>query len=413
MSQLLIEKYHPKSSAQILGNTYALTSLANHIQSKIPTVIIGPPGSGKTTATHLLLKEHAFNNVINIDCFDSQCKSKLDHCLRALRSNPVSMNGKSALVLDDIDGCDPQIITALKQFITKCKSKPAFPIIVIGNDSSSKQCRAIRAVSTAVWFNPVSSYDIAKRLCKIHKREQLQPFTRRVLESINAIADSCRGDVRSAIIQLENSNYQTDKVWTNPFKTIEYIMKPPRKATFESLTYAAESDLFLMTGMVHEHVNDINSNTNNINNINTQNTLDDISYVYDTLGLVDVISSKNTGYDIQSSLVGNCISNAGNRCPSKFRFPSSLGKYSAIKSSRQKRTELDRFTGHYEHSEHLRSLLSLYKTDKKLKPLLKALLQYPSANMNVELTENAIEALRKPLIGEKKQLSAINRLLKA
>ena len=262
MSQLLIEKYHPKSSKQIIGNQYALKCLTKNIQSNTPTVITGPPGTGKTIATQLLLKENSYINTVSIDCFAHNAKLQLENCLRAFKSNPTSITGKSALILDNIEGCDQNIITALKQFIAQYKKTPLFPIIVICNDSSSKQCRLIRSVCDTIWFNSVRSYEITQLLCKIYRKEHSHPPTVATINYINAVGDSCRGDVRAAIIKLENSNYRSDKIWTNPFKTIEYILKSPHTATFDSLTYAAESDLFLMTGMVHEHVNDVVKNNN-------------------------------------------------------------------------------------------------------------------------------------------------------
>lgn len=111
--------------SDLIGIDKQINQLRVCIREKIPALLSGPPGVGKTTSTHLLAKELGFE-VIETNASDS--RNKLD-LLKFYKRCRVKNLSPTLFLLDEVDG--------IKAWGTlgKLLSNPQNPIVCTCNDS--------------------------------------------------------------------------------------------------------------------------------------------------------------------------------------------------------------------------------------------------------------------------------------
>lgn len=140
--ELWVEKYKPNRISQFLGNhknIQIVKKWMTDFQKKDPNLkpillLVGEPGTGKTTLAHLLLKEFKYNTIeINASCLEGKndIHRKFDNVTRQGIDIIYSKKTKNGVVLDEVDGM-AQNDETMREFInivdtknpeTKSKSK--------------------------------------------------------------------------------------------------------------------------------------------------------------------------------------------------------------------------------------------------------------------------------------------------
>ena len=179
-----IQKYKPRRLDEIVGNPKLIQSLREY-QWKKPLLIYGPPGVGKSALVDAIVKEFNFDLVEVTD-------ENIDSA-RATAQTGSIFGGRRLILIDHVD----QIKNIGE--ITKILKETKNPTVLITSDFGSRRLGTIKRVCEKAQMRRPSSKSIKKLLQNICYKEGVSP-EEGVLERI---AENAKGDVRSAINDLE------------------------------------------------------------------------------------------------------------------------------------------------------------------------------------------------------------------
>ncbi|MDX1799104.1 MAG: replication factor C large subunit [Candidatus Lokiarchaeia archaeon] len=224
------EKYRPKTLDEVIGNEKALIELRKWastwntgIPKKRAVVLSGKPGNGKTSAALALAKDFGWIS-IELNTSDARNAAKIKSVATFGAVNETFTDdgrfissldgGRKLIILDEADNLYERVESDSnsnkdlsdyggKKAIVETIKITNQPIILIVNDYYSlikgsgealkDLCKLIR------FYDPYSSqvFTLLKRIC-LNERINID---QKVLKSI---ADRCKGDVRSAINDLQS-----------------------------------------------------------------------------------------------------------------------------------------------------------------------------------------------------------------
>ncbi len=199
-----IEKYRPKTTADLVGNSELVVKLKNYIsnyskQKKRAALIYGPPGSGKTSCVHALANELNFE-ILEINASDFRNKDKINSIVGGA-INQRSLFGKSKIILiDEADGIAGREDAGGVLALTTIMKKSSFPVILTANDAYNDKISSIRKESELIEFKALTNSDILKILKKTADKEKIvyEEF------ALSNIARNSAGDLRAALNDLES-----------------------------------------------------------------------------------------------------------------------------------------------------------------------------------------------------------------
>jgi replication factor C large subunit len=205
---LWVEKYRPKKVAEVVGNDEAKAAFMDWIQSKRrakkAVLLYGPPGVGKTTLVNAAANEFCFT-VIEMNASDTRSEK----AVRAVASPATSFvaldtfsrqSKGNILFMDEVDGIAGNEDRGGVSAILKIVENARIPVIMAANDPDLKKLRPLKKVCTLVRFQQVRIPLIITTLRKICQKEGI----RADFEALERIAQNSRGDVRSAINDLQS-----------------------------------------------------------------------------------------------------------------------------------------------------------------------------------------------------------------
>jgi len=222
------EKYRPEHLDKIVGNERAIVELKiwaaawNHGNPKKRAVILsGSPGTGKTSCALALAKDYGWP-AIELNTSDSRNAAKIKKVATFGAVNETFDNngsfvsshkgGRKLIVLDEADNLYEKIKDSGKNDMSDKGGKRAIidtikitkqPIILIVNDYYSlikgsgenlkKTCKLIK------FYNPYpnSIFGLLKQIC-------ISEGITTDLKVLKAISDRCKGDIRSAVNDLQS-----------------------------------------------------------------------------------------------------------------------------------------------------------------------------------------------------------------
>lgn len=224
------EKYRPRTLRDIVGNERALSSLrlwaGRWNQGKIPekraAILSGKPGTGKTSSALALAADLGWT-VLELNASDARNETAIKRVATAGAINETfdstggfvtsSRGGRKLIILDEADnlyerldrsetdstlgdkGGKKAIIDTIK--ITKQ------PILLIVNDFydlTKGGGELLKSLCTVIQFYEVSPSSIVELLKRICRQEDIVADIR----VLKTIADRSRGDVRSAVNDLQS-----------------------------------------------------------------------------------------------------------------------------------------------------------------------------------------------------------------
>ncbi len=207
---LWVEKYRPKKIEDIIGNEEAKASFVEWLKNKRHTkkavLLYGPPGVGKTALVNAAANECGYT-IIEMNASDTRSEKAINDVAKpatsyvALDSFSAAIKGKgNILFLDEVDGIAGNEDRGGVGAIIKIVEEARVPVIMAANDPDIDKLRPLKKVCLLVRFQQTRIPLIIALLQKICFLEHVKAE----FEALEHIAQNSKGDVRSAINDLQS-----------------------------------------------------------------------------------------------------------------------------------------------------------------------------------------------------------------
>ena len=197
------EKYRPDSLEEMVGNDEGRAKLLLWLKKWKPGVkaalLVGPPGTGKTTTVHLAAKKMGLS-LVELNASDTRTKDKLSHKIGEAIASTSLFGGTSLVFLDEVDGLAGRADYGAVDFIKGAVKQSQSPVVMAANDPESDEVRKLGSATTRIEFRRPEAQEVQRRLEKIARMEKVSIAA----DEIAKIAQAANGDLRAAVNFLQS-----------------------------------------------------------------------------------------------------------------------------------------------------------------------------------------------------------------
>ena len=151
------EKYRPERIEQMVGNEDARLAavkwLATWVNGTKPLLLIGPPGTGKTTLVRALVRQFGYD-MVEMNASDTRNKESLRARIAPVFQNASLFAQNMLLFLDEVDGISGREDSGGLDTLVDLMKEPTVPVIMAANEKSAK-IKDLAKVCKKVEFSPV------------------------------------------------------------------------------------------------------------------------------------------------------------------------------------------------------------------------------------------------------------------
>jgi replication factor C subunit 2/4 len=202
----LIDKYRPKKFKNIILNDIIKSKISAIIDMKIMPnmIIVGPPGTGKTSLVTMMAKNMLGNKytdgILSLNASDNRgldilnntiiyfCKKKLIDA----DGNPIP----KIIIMDEADNITTKAQNMIANMIEEFSKHTRFAFTC---NESSKLIESIQSRCLVIYISSLKSNIVSDHLEKICGEEDIKYEK----DGLNMIANNCKGDLRASINLLD------------------------------------------------------------------------------------------------------------------------------------------------------------------------------------------------------------------
>jgi len=197
------EKYRPASLEEMVGNAEGRAKFRLWLKKWKPgskaALLVGPPGTGKTTTVHVVAKDAGLQ-LVELNASDARTKEKLSRKVGEAISSTNLFGGTSLIFLDEVDGLAGRADFGAVEFIKDAVKKSQSPVVMAANDPESDEVKKLGSAVSKIEFRRPESAEVVKRLERIAQKERLGLSK----VEIARMAEAANGDLRAAINFLQS-----------------------------------------------------------------------------------------------------------------------------------------------------------------------------------------------------------------
>ncbi len=190
------ESHRPKSIESMIGNEKVRAELVTWLARwKVGTraaLLVGPPGTGKTTLAGLVAERFGYE-LVGINASDTRTRSSLTALLEPIMGTRGSLERRTLVFIDEVDGIHGRSDYGGADALVKILKEPTVPVILAANSDSTDKMRNIAKASTVMRLGP-----LPPRLMRIYLEDVIRQEGARIGPgSIVQILARSRGDIRT------------------------------------------------------------------------------------------------------------------------------------------------------------------------------------------------------------------------
>ena len=200
---LLLSKYAPKTSKDIIGNDAAVAKLKDFVQNyktqkRKVCILHGPLGTGKTSLVYALAQELNYD-ILELNSSQTRNKDAMSTFINSAVGQMSLFMKPKIILIDEADNTSGRKDRGGNAELAKIMEKSSFPIICTANDVTDKKIKPLKKKALAIEMlkpNHVEVKEFLKDICNnesIHYDEN----------ALSALARSCDGDIRAALLDLQ------------------------------------------------------------------------------------------------------------------------------------------------------------------------------------------------------------------
>ena len=229
------EKYRPKNLLDLIGNEEAKVSIVEWfgkwVKGTKPVLLVGPPGTGKTTLATLCAKQFGYD-LIGLNASDMRNKQRIQEILAPILGNS-SLLGKAMIFVDEVDGIHGRSDYGGVEALVDILKEPTVPIVLAANSNKADKMKSIKKVTKTIFLKPIPPRLLRLYLESILKKEGASLSAGTLLR----LMVTSKGDIRSMI---------------NSAQALVTGFEPPTEKSFQSADVEESVNAFFKAKSVDE-----------------------------------------------------------------------------------------------------------------------------------------------------------------
>lgn len=161
-------------------------------------LLVGPPGTGKTTTVALAAKELGLL-LVELNASDARTKEKMTRKIGEAISSVSLMGDRSLIFIDEVDGLAGRADYGAIDFIKDAVRRSLNPVVMAANDPESDEVRKLGSVASRIEFVKPLPEEVEGKLRSVAEAEGL----RLEVGELEGFAAAANGDLRVAVNFLQ------------------------------------------------------------------------------------------------------------------------------------------------------------------------------------------------------------------